>query len=263
VKHLFVLCAYGESAYLPECIASLKEQAVPSDILLCTATPSAYLEQLAEAHGLTYCVNDAAPDIAGDWNFAMAQAAARGAEYVTLCHQDDLYLPGYGEALRKAIRRDPQMLIWFSGYGERRGSDDVYTSRLLTIKRLLLMPLRLRFAQTWKLAKRLALCLGDPICCPAVSYNLSKITLPLFESGMTTNLDWQTWERLSRQPGRFAYEPQPLMLHRIHPGSTTSQVLGEGGRTAQDEAMFRKFWPAPIARLLTRLYAASEKSNEL
>lgn len=53
------------------------------------------------------------------------------------------------------------------------------------------------------------------------------------------------------------------MLHRIHPGSTTTAVLHEGGRAAQDFRMFRLFWPAPIARLLTRLYAASERSNDL
>ena len=263
MQHLFLICAYKESAYLPACIASLKEQSAPSEILLCTATPSAYLEALAKEHGLTYCVNHAAPNIAGDWNFALAEAKKRGAKYATLCHQDDLYLPDYGKAFKEAIARDPELLIWFSGYGEQRGEEAVYSSKLLTIKKLLLTPLRPRFAQGSTLAKRLALCLGDPICCPAVSFNLEKIALPLFEQGMTTNLDWQTWEKLSRQKGRFAYDPRPLMLHRIHPDSTTSQVLGEGGRTAQDEAMFRKFWPGPIARVLTRLYASSEKSNNL
>lgn len=263
MQHLFLICAYKESAYLPACVASLKEQSAPSEILLCTATPSAYLEALAKEHGLSYCVNHAAPNIAGDWNFALAEAKKRGAKYATLCHQDDLYLPDYGKALKEAIARDPDLLIWFSGYGEQRGEKAVYSSKLLTIKKLLLTPLRPRFVQGSKLAKRLALCLGDPICCPAVSFNLEKIALPLFERGMTTNLDWQTWEKLSRQKGRFAYDPRPLMLHRIHPGSTTSQVLGAGGRTAQDEAMFRKFWPGPIARVLTRLYASSEKSNQL
>ena len=263
MQHLFLICAYKESAYLPACIASLKEQSAPSEILLCTATPSAYLEALAKEHGLTYCVNHAAPNIAGDWNFALAEAKKHGAKYATLCHQDDLYLPDYGKAFGEAVKRDPELQIWFSGYGEQRGEEAVYSSKLLTIKKLLLTPLRPRFAQGSTLAKRLALCLGDPICCPAVSFNLEKIALPLFEQGMTTNLDWQTWEKLSRQKGRFAYDPRPLMLHRIHPGSTTSQVLGEGGRTAQDEAMFRKFWPGPIARVLTRLYASSEKSNQL
>lgn len=263
MEHVFAICAYKDSPYLTECIASLEAQRVASPVLLCTATPSERLEKLAREHHLTWCVNTDAPNIAGDWNFALAQARAMGARYVTLCHQDDLYLPDYGEGFRKAAARDPDMLIYFSDYGEQRGEKAVTSSGLLRIKRLLLTPLRPRAAQTRVWCKRLALSLGDPICCPAVTFNLDRLPLPLFERGMTTNLDWQTWEKISRLPGRFAYDPAVRMLHRIHPGSTTSQVLGEGGRGAQDEAMFRKFWPAPVARLLTRLYAASEKSNNL
>lgn len=263
MKHLFAICAYRESPYLAECVASLRLQSSPSEMLLCTATPSPALERLAEENGMTYCVNPNPPDIAGDWNFALEQCRARDADFATLCHQDDLYLPDYGAALKAAIEEDPELLIWFSDYGEKRGEDMVTSSRLLNIKRLLLWPLCRRRWQGKAWAKRRSLSLGDPICCPAVSFNLRRLPLPLFESGMTTNLDWQTWEKLSRLPGRFAYERQVLMLHRIHPGSTTSKVLGEGGRTAQDEAMFRKFWPAPVARLLTRLYASSEKSNRL
>lgn len=263
MKHIFAICAYKDSPYLEACLASLKAQRVPSEILLCTATPAEKLEQLARRENISYCVNPDSPNIAGDWNFAMAQAKEHGADYVTLCHQDDLYLPGYGEAFRQAVQKDPDMLIWFSDYGEQRGDEAVMSSRLLTIKRLLLWPLRLSCMQKWVWCKRLALSFGDPICCPAVTFNLHRLPLPLFERGMTTNLDWQTWEKISRLPGRFVCENQRLMLHRIHPGSTTSQVLGEGGRTAQDEAMFRKFWPAPAARVLTRLYASSEKSNNL
>lgn len=263
MKHLFAICAYKDSPYLTECIASLKAQTVPSDILLCTATPSERLETLAKEQGVTYCVNNDAPNIAGDWNFALAKACELGADYATLCHQDDLYLPGYGEAFRAAAQKDPELLIWFSDYGEKRGEEAVMTSLLLKIKRILLWPLILPFMQKWTWCKRLALSLGDPVCCPAVTFNLHKVPQPLFERGMTTNLDWQTWEKLSRIEGRFAYNRARLMLHRIHPDSTTSQVLGEGGRRAQDEIMFRKFWPAPVAKLLTRLYAASEKSNNL
>lgn len=261
MKHIFAICAYKDSAYLEECIASLKNQEQPSPILLCTATPSDRLAALAEKHGLTYCVNPDSPNIAGDWNFALAQAKSHGADWCTLCHQDDLYLPGYGAAFRKAT--DDNALIWFSDYGEKRGETEITSSTLLKIKRLLMWPLRPRAWQSMVWAKRLSLALGDPICCPAVTFNLNKLPLPLFERGMTTNLDWQTWEKLSRLPGRFAYEKQPLMLHRIHPGSTTSQVLGEGGRTQQDYEMFCKFWPRWIAKVLTRAYSLSEKSNNL
>lgn len=263
MKHIFALCAYGDSPYLADCIASLKAQSEPSEILLCTATPSDALARAARENGLRYCVNPAPPNISGDWNFALRMAREAGADYATLCHQDDLYLPGYGAAFRRAAQADPSLLIFFTGYGEKRGGETVTRSRLLTIKRLLLWRMRIRPLQTSRFAKRRTLALGDPICCPSVTFNLNRLPLPLFEKGLSASLDWQTWERLSRLPGRFAYDPEVLMLHRIHPGSTTTAVLHEGGRAAQDFRMFRLFWPAPIARLLTRLYAASERSNDL
>ena len=46
----------------------------------------------------------------------MEQAKAAGYDLVTLCHQDDLYLPGYGAAVQAMA--SPDMLIYFSGYGK-------------------------------------------------------------------------------------------------------------------------------------------------
>lgn len=263
MNHIFAICAYQTSPYLSECIASLKCQAAASPILLCTATPSAELETLANANGLTYCINPSAPNIAGDWNFALAQAKALGADYVTLCHQDDLYLPDYGSSFRAAAARDPDLLIYFTDYGEQRGDQAVTDTRLLNIKRMLLWRLRIRRWQTSSWAKRRTLALGDPICCPSVTYNVQRLPLPLFRREMNCSLDWQTWERLSHMAGRFAYDPKVLMLHRIHAESTTTKVLDEGGRAAQDYTMFRMFWPPLIAKLLVRAYSTSEKSNQL
>ena len=39
-KHTFVICAYKESAYLEECILSLKQQTVKSNIIMITSTPN-------------------------------------------------------------------------------------------------------------------------------------------------------------------------------------------------------------------------------
>ena len=41
----------------------------------------------------------------------MEQAKAAGYDLVTLCHQDDLYLPGYGAAVQAMA--SPDMLIYF------------------------------------------------------------------------------------------------------------------------------------------------------
>lgn len=261
MTHCFAVCAYKDSPFLRECLDSLRAQERPSPILLCTATPSPYLAGLAEEYGAAYCVNPDAPGIGSDWNFALAQAKAAGYDLATLCHQDDLYLPSYGAAAQGMA--GPDLLIYFCGYGEKRGDEVVTRSRLLRIKRLLLWRMRIRPFQSSALMKHRTLALGDPICCPSVTFHLGRLPMPLFQTDMTTSLDWQAWERISRLPGRFAYDPAVRMLHRIHGGSTTTQVLEKGGRQPEDYAMFRKFWCKPIAGMLTKWYSASEKSNQL
>ena len=92
-----------------------------------------------------------------------------------------------------------------------------------------------------------------------------KDNLPdqIFFPGFRSDEDWQAWELLSRKRGAFVYCNRILMYHRIHDGSETSAILGDSARGNEDFQMFCKFWPKPIARLLTRAYSSSEKSNEL
>ena len=63
--------------------------------------------------------------------------------------------------------------------------------------------------------------------------------------------------------GSFVYVPKRLMLHRIHEDSTTHKMFEENKRTVEDLEMFRKFWPAPIARFINKFYTKSEDSNNL
>ena len=53
------------------------------------------------------------------------------------------------------------------------------------------------------------------------------------------------------------------MYHRIHNGSETSAIIGDSARSQEDFQMFCKFWPKPIARIITKIYSTSEKSNTL
>lgn len=56
---------------------------------------------------------------------------------------------------------------------------------------------------------------------------------------------------------------QSLMYHRIHEESETSIIIGDNVRTKEDYEMFCMFWPKPIAKVLTRFYASSQKSNDV
>ena len=42
--HTFAICAYKESPYLEECIKSLKNQTIKSNILIATSTPTDYIK---------------------------------------------------------------------------------------------------------------------------------------------------------------------------------------------------------------------------
>ena len=46
--HTFIICAYGESPYLEECIRSLFAQKVRSEICIATSTPNRHIQSLAE-----------------------------------------------------------------------------------------------------------------------------------------------------------------------------------------------------------------------
>ena len=68
---------------------------------------------------------------------------------------------------------------------------------------------------------------------------------------------------LSKRRGAFVFCSKILMYHRIHEESETTKIIQDSGRTWEDREMFSKFWPAPIAGIITKLYGASEKSNKL
>ena len=85
----------------------------------------------------------------------------------------------------------------------------------------------------------------------------------IFKPGFRSDEDWEAWEMLSKRQGSFVYLNEIQMYHRIHEESETSVILGDNARNEEDYIMFRKFWPVQIAKLLAKVYAKSEKSNEL
>ena len=255
-NHTFVVCAYKESPYLRECIQSLLNQTVPSVIRITTSTPGEYIQKAAEEFGLELIVNTESRGIAADWNFAMEQCDT---PYCTLAHQDDVYDPAYTETILQRMTDDT--LIAFSEYYELRGEERTAATINLKIKRILLRGLKNSKHAGSRSRKWRALSLGNAICCPAVTYNMKNIPHGLFQEGMRSNIDWQAWEVLSRMEWKFQYVASPLMAHRIHEGSETTQTIKARQRTGEDFEMFRKFWPEPAARLLTCVYASSEKTN--
>lgn len=258
----FVILAYKESPYLPQCIESLRRQTVPVRLVISTSTGNRFIDETAERFGIPVIVHEL-HGIANDWNAALSCAETG---LVTLAHQDDIYDPAYAETIRAAYadakqhRERPQIL--FTDYYEVRGTEKDFHNRNLKVKRKLLRPLLSRKKRGTTRAKRRSLCFGNPICCPAVTYVMENLPVPLFEEGMGSNIDWQAWEKISRQEGSFIYIPQPFMGHRIHEDSTTTALIENNERGKEDFAMLLKFWPSWIASLIEKFYARAEDSNQ-
>lgn len=259
-SHTFVVCAYQESPYLEECIQSLLNQTVKTTIVIITSTPNDYIKKIADKYKLSLLINSGKKGIAADWNFAIECVQT---SLVTLAHQDDVYDKDYARMMINTLNRCEHPLIAFSDYSEIRNGKVVTTSKLLSVKRAMLMPMRLK--RLWKNigVRRMILALGNAICCPSVTLVKDNLQMPVFVNNMKSNIDWQAWETISKSEGEFVYIPVQLMKHRIHEASTTSELIEEKGRREEDLFMLRKFWPDWIASVIGWFYRSSEKSNKL
>ncbi|MCF0104807.1 MAG: glycosyltransferase [Eggerthellaceae bacterium] len=257
-KHTFAICAYKKSPFLEECIKSVLGQKLKTNYIMVTSTPSEYIELLSKRYDISLFVRDGIPNIADDWNFAIKNTPT---QYVTIAHQDDIYEHEYSERFLKVA--DDNMILFFTDYGEIRDNEKVLSNTLLNIKRFMLRPIKNGRNRNSVFIRRQILSFGSAICCPSVTFNLSKIVQPIFEHGLKSNLDWQAWEKLSKLKGSFFYDSKVLMFRRIHADSETSRVIEKYSRSPEDLYMFKKFWPVPLAILINRLYSSAQKSNKL
>lgn len=258
--HTFVICAYKESPFLEECIVSIKQQEVLGKIVIATATPNKYINQIAQKYGIEIFANSNGGGIARDWNYGIEAAKTK---LVTLAHQDDIYLPNYLKEVLNAINNSSSPLIAFSDYGEKRNGQVANGTKILKIKRIMLSPLKIKYMQDNVWIRRRIMSMGSAICCPSVTFVKENLSLPIFKEGMKSNLDWEAWENISKEKGAFVYCGKILMLHRIHAESTTSQIIGDNSRIKEDYTMFCKFWPKWIAKIILSFYKKAEESNYL
>ena len=230
-------------------------------MILVTSTPNDYIRGLCEKYKLPMYINKGESGITQDWNFAYSKAKT---EYVTIAHQDDIYDENYSIILKKSLEKVKKPIIFFTDYSELRDGEKIHNNKLLKIKRLMLLPLRIPLFWNSKFVRRRILSFGSPICCPSVTFAKSNCPKIIFQHGFRADEDWEAWELLSKEKGAFIYYyKKALTFHRIHEDSETSKILGDNARTREDFVMFCKFWPKGIARILTKLYGTSEKSNDL
>ena len=93
-NHTFVVCAYGKSPYLIDCVESLLNQSIQSNVIISTSTPNDLIASVADRYGLPLFINEGAAGIAHDWNCAVNHCPT---ELITIAHQDDVYSCSYVE----------------------------------------------------------------------------------------------------------------------------------------------------------------------
>lgn len=258
-NHTFAVCAYQDSPYLEECLKSLVNQEVPTNIILCTSTPSEYIQNLADWYEIPVYVREGESDIQKDWNFAYDTAKT---QYVTIAHQDDVYMPDYTKVLFAKMKRYRDMSMFFCSYITLTGTRPDPKARTGRIKQLLCLPVSLTRFADWKWLKRSCLCLGNGISCPMVTYNKNLTGQSIFQSKLKYALDWEMFDKLAVRPGRFVYTREPHGYFRVHPEATSAKFIVEktGQKEREDREMFGHFWPKWMVELIMIFYKKSYAS---
>ena len=271
--HAFVICAFGKSPYLENCIRSLLRQTAPSEIYIATSTPSEHIRRLARKYGLPLWVRQGESGIREDWLFAWREGGKRK-RLITIAHQDDCYCRDYAKTVLATYEWYPDMTLFCSDYvtlktRESRMADGTYypvQTRICAgdlvrlVKKLLRLPLRFRFYANRTWVKKSALIFGNSICCPSCTYNYSLIGDHMFDSGYSFALDWENLLSLAERPGRFVCVEEPLIAYRVHSGAATKKCIEDHRREADEASMFRRLWPDWMASLLMRFYKQSYKA---
>lgn len=259
-KHTIAICAYGESSYLEDCILSIKKQSIQSEIYLYTSTPNDYIKSLGKKYNLPLYIGQR-KSIGADWNQALSHCKT---VYATIVHQDDIYDKTFTKKVLATFEKHPDSIIVYTDYHELKmsteGSHDIVSSQNLKIKRLMLNVLSIFPSSKWW--RNRVISFGNPICCPSVSYNLTKLSDFKFDEEMKTSLDWFAWYTISNNNGRFSYIKEPLMHHRIHDESETTATISNNSRTKEDLQMYQMLWPSAVANLLIKFYKKSQNSNQ-
>jgi hypothetical protein len=198
-------------------------------------------------------VRDGESNIKDDWNFAYNTADA---DFVTIAHQDDMYSKHYSEAFYEYLEKHDNasdIIIYLTGYTALKNgklSKDI-NSR---IRRLLRTPLKSERLAYSSFVRKMTLSLGNSICCPSVTYNKKKLGDNVFTSEYSFNIDWDTFLKLSREDGLFAYVDRALTFYRVHDGATSKEFIENNKRVLEDTGMFNQFWPKPITKLIMLFY---------
>lgn len=252
-----VVCAYKECAYLKDSIQSIKEQTEIPQILISTSTPNAYIQKIADEFNIKVCINPHGGQVK-DYNFAMKQG---NTPLVMLMHQDELLHPSFVEKVLNELNYTKDPIIAFTNYIEMH--DDIIDkkpSTMVLIKRIMLWPMKIKMLARHGFNKRLIQLLGNPIAHPTVVCVRKKMPDICFCEEYRASMDWDLWERLSREKGSFAYVSDVLLFHRMNEDNQTSKLFKTtNSRYEEETEIFNRLWPKWIVKIIMFFYSKTSK----
>lgn len=246
-NHTFAICAYKESKYLEECIISLINQSIKSNIIICTSTPNNYIKNLSQKYNLKLYIRKGKSNIQDDWNFAISKCET---DLVTIAHQDDIYQKEYLENIIK--KYTGKELILFTEQLYCINGKPIKDKNII-IKKLLKLPLKTHLCNI-RFIRKLTLAFGNTINCPSVTYNLKLLPKPIFTSNLDYCLDWDTFLKIYSYKGKIGYISIPLIHFRIHDDATSKTYINNNKRYKEDVTMFNKLWPKWITAIIMKFY---------
>ena len=251
-----VICAYKECPYLEESIKAVLSQTVKPNILISTSTPNNFIKRLAKKYDIEVRINNMTGQVK-DYNFAMSLCKT---PLGMLAHQDDLLDKMYVERCLEELNRAKKPILACTNYLEMHNDKvDSKPSVMILIKRLLCWPIRNNWLRGTIFGKRLCMIFGNPITHPSVMCVMDAIPRTCFREKYKASMDWDLWERLSRQKGDFVYIKDVLLFHRMNDENQTAKLLKTSNvRYDNEYDIFCRFWPKSAAKFLMRLYSKSQ-----
>ena len=210
--HTFVILAYEESDDLEECIKSVLNQSVKSNVVIATSTPNDYILDLASQYALGVMINENKSNKGGDYNFAINSSDSK---LITIAHQDDVYDRNYTKEIQKCYLKNKDASIIFTDNYEISGDKKIKQSKKLFWMRFFLFPLRFSIFQKKKFFKVRALRRNKYICTSSVTFIKKNIKKDFFPTDLVYDNDWQGLLVLAADNTKFVYLPKKLIGYRV------------------------------------------------
>jgi glycosyltransferase involved in cell wall biosynthesis len=174
--------------------------------------------------------------VAGSFNRCFEIATRRGADLAIILHADDLLEPDYVATVRTTHAAVPGAACVAPRVAVI-GADGALFRSLPDLVKSWLWPRRLDRLEGQR-GLRLLL-RGQFFYCPAVSYRLSRLTMPAWDQRWMQVMDLELYGRILLRGGSIALEPAQVFRYRRHEQSMTQQNSVSMVRTVEETAMCR------------------------